>query len=105
MNSIGKNIRQYRIEKKMRQEDLAEKTDLSPNYVGMIERGEKIPSLETLIAILNVLEVSADMVLCDVLTKGYSVKSSIFGDKISKLSKEDQEMVYDIVDTIISHKL
>ena len=91
MNSIGKYIRQYRIEKKMRQEDLAEKTDLSPNYVGMIERGEKIPSLETLI--------------CDVLTKGYSVKSSIFGDKISKLSKEDQEMVYDIVDTIISHKL
>ena len=101
MNSIGKYIRQYRIEKKMRQEDLAERTDLSPNYVGMIERGEKIPSLETLIAILNVLEVS----LCDVLTKGYSVKSSIFGDKISKLSKEDQEMVYDIVDTIISHKL
>ena len=99
MNSIGKYIRQYRIEKKMRQEDL------SPNYVGMIERGEKIPSLETLITILNVLEVSADMVLCDVLTKGYSVKSSIFGDKISKLSKEDQEMVYDIVDTIISHKL
>ena len=49
MNSIGKYIRQYRIEKKMRQEDLAEKTDLSPNYVGMIERGEKIPSLETLV--------------------------------------------------------
>ena len=33
MNSIGKYIRQYRIEKKMRQEDLAEKTDLSPNYI------------------------------------------------------------------------
>ena len=104
MNSIGKYIRQYRTEKKMRQEDLAEKTDLSPNYIGMIERGEKIPSLESLIVLLNALEVSADMVLCEVLTTGYLVKNSIFGDKISKLSKADQEMVYDIIDTIISHK-
>ena len=47
--SIGRNIRKYRKEKKMRQEDLAKKTGLSINYIGMIERGEKIPSLETLI--------------------------------------------------------
>ena len=45
MDSIGKYIRQYRTERKMRQEDLAEKANISPNYIGMIERGEKILSL------------------------------------------------------------
>ena len=36
LESIGKNIRSCRIEKKLRQEDLAEKTFLSPNYIGAI---------------------------------------------------------------------
>ena len=53
--------------KKLRQEDLAEKAGLTANYIGMVERGEKIPSLETFIKILNALGVSADMVLSDVL--------------------------------------
>ena len=48
-DSIGKNIRKFRLERNMRQEDLAEMTNLSANYIGMVERGEKIPSLETFI--------------------------------------------------------
>lgn len=73
LDTIGKNIRKFREIKKLRQEDLAEKTDLTTNYIGMIERGEKIPSLETFINILNSLGVSADMVLSDVLDNGYKV--------------------------------
>ena len=57
LESIGRNIRKYRLMKKLRQEDLAEKADLSINYIGAIERGEKIPSLETLIVIINALGV------------------------------------------------
>ena len=34
LESIGKNIRKYRLMKKLRQEDLAEKAGLSINYVG-----------------------------------------------------------------------
>ena len=76
LDTIGKNIRKFREIKKLRQEDLAEKTDLTTNYIGLIERGEKIPSLETFINILNSLGVSADMVLSDVLDNGYKVKDS-----------------------------
>ena len=47
LESVGKNIRKYRLMRKLRQEDLAEKADLSINYVGAIERGEKTPSLES----------------------------------------------------------
>ena len=53
--------------------------------------------------ILNALEVSADMVLCDVLKTGYNVKSSVFSEKISALPKNEQERIYNVVDTLIRH--
>lgn len=100
---MGKNIRKYRLEKNFRQEDLAEKTGLSANYIGMLERGEKTPSLETFITILNTLEVSADMVLADVLSTGYIIKNSMLNEKLSKLSDEDREKIYEVIDTLIKH--
>ena len=53
--------------------------------------------------ILNALEISADMVLCDVLKTGYNIKSSLFSEKISMLPKNEQERIYDVVDTLIRH--
>ncbi len=105
MNSrmIGKRIRFYRESRKWTQEEFAEKVGLSLTYVGMVERGDKIPKLETFIRIANVLQVSADMLLADVLSTGYSVKSSEMTDKIEKLSQEDRERIYDVVETMIQH--
>lgn len=102
-DSIGRNIRKYRIEKKMRQEDLAEKTGLSANYIGMVERGEKIPALETFIFIVNTLGVTSDAVLCDVLDNGYTVKNSILNDKLQGLSEAEREKIYEVIDTLIKH--
>jgi len=99
--TIGKNIRKYRLMKKLRQEDLAEKAGLTANYIGMVERGEKIPSLETFIKILNTLGVSADMVLSDVLDNGYTVKNSMLNEKLEKLAPEDRNRIYEVIDTMI----
>ena len=96
--SIGKNLRQCRLAKKMRQEDLAEKTNLSPNYIGMLERGEKLPALDTFIDILNALDASADVVLADVLNARYDIKTSLISEKVQKLSSKEQKTVLDIVD-------
>ncbi len=102
--SIGRNIRKYRIEKNMRQGDLAEKTGLSTNYIGMIERGEKNPSLETLIEIMNVLRVSADMVLYGKMEIGYTIKTSLLEEKMATLSERDRERIYDVVETMVQFK-
>lgn len=99
--AIGKNIRKYRIMRKLRQEDLAEKTGLTPNYIGMVERDEKTPSLETFIKILNALNVSADMVLSDVLNVGYVVKNSMLNEKLEKLTPNDRNRIYEVLDTLI----
>lgn len=103
LDTIGKNIRKFREIKKLRQKDLAEKTDLTTNYIGMIERGEKIPSLETFINILNSLGVSADMVLSDVLDNGYTVKDSLLNEKLEKLVPEDRNRIYEVIDTMMKH--
>ena len=69
----------------------------------MVERGEKVPSLETFLKIANVLEVSADLLLVDVLEKGYVVKNSLIAEKLEKLSVQDRDKIYDVIETMIKH--
>ena len=108
--SIGKRIRKYREAKGWRQEDFAERIGLSVTYTGMIERGEKVPKLETFITIANVLEVSADLLLAevsadlllaDVLSTGYNVKSSEMTEEISSLSPSERDRIYSVVNAMI----
>ena len=85
----------------LRQQDLAEMIDVSVNYVGMIERGEKLPALETLIEIINALGVSADMILADVVETGYKTKESLLGEKLERLPRRERERIYAVVETMI----
>lgn len=101
--SIGKQIRDYRLKKNLRQEDLAEKVNVSPNYIGMIERDEKIPALDTFVDILNVLDASADIVLSSVLKNGYKTKNSVLDEKLSKLTETERNKIYDVIDTLLKN--
>jgi len=56
--TIGKRIRQERRRLKLTQEELAERADISANFLGHIERGTKRPTLNTLTKIADVLQVS-----------------------------------------------
>ena len=101
--SIGKQIRDYRLKKNLRQEDLAEKVNVSPNYIGMMERDEKIPALDTFVDILNVLDASADIVLSNVLKNGYKTKNSVLDEKLSKLTEAERNKIYNVIDTLIKN--
>ncbi len=101
--SIGQKIRFYRKTAGLRQEALAETAGISTNYLGMIERGEKIPSLETFLAIANALSVSADLLLADVLKNGYEIKVSLLSEKLKTLSDGDREKIYAAIDAIVEH--
>ena len=103
LESIGKHISEFRHLRKLRQEDLAEITGLSTNYIGAVERGEKIPSLETFIDILNALSVSADMVLSDVLQEGYQVKATKLSDQMKDLPVKDQKRIFDVIEVLLKH--
>lgn len=55
--------------------------------------------MESLIAIINALGVSADMILADVLDNVYVVKDSLLAHKLDILSAEDRSQIYDVIDT------
>lgn len=77
--SIGLRIKHYRSQvKHYSQEELAEKTQMSRSFLAQIENNSRIPSLETLIAIANALEVSANDLLVDnLINTGASIDSNI----------------------------
>jgi len=53
---IGDSIRHYRKKARLTQEKLAEQSNLNPKYLGEIERGEKIISIEALLRISKALK-------------------------------------------------
>ena len=56
---IGVKLRKARLEKKITQEQLAALADVGVTHISHIETGNTIPSMKTLIAIVNALERSA----------------------------------------------
>ena len=55
--TLGETIRDERIKRGFSQEDLAEKSNLTRNYIGQIERAEKRIHLETLAKIALALRL------------------------------------------------
>jgi len=64
---LGERIRAERIKNHITQEALAEKCDISKNFVSLIENGRNM-SLETIIKIANVFGVTVDYLLTDIVT-------------------------------------
>ena len=101
--SIGANIKKYRTEKGIKQNELAEKTGVSANYIGILERGDKAPSLAMLVDIANTLGVTADMLLHGVLNDNYKIKGSLLLDRINALPKKEQDRIFAVVEALIEH--
>jgi len=66
LKTFGRSIRSYRKQRGMSQEDLAEKSGLSRNYISDIERGVRNPSLLALIGITRALRMALRDLLVDV---------------------------------------
>lgn len=60
---IGEKVKKKRIERKMTQENLAEKSGLSVGYISNIETAKKKVSLNTILKICNALDTSLNSLL------------------------------------------
>ena len=94
--SVGERIKKYRQERELTQERLAELCDRSTNFISIIERGKKRPSLDTFAKIANALNVSADMLLKDELE--YCSCGTLLAAEIQSLSKEGRRFVHDVAE-------
>ena len=94
---IGSRLKQARTEKHLTQAQLAEMIDRSTAYIGLIERGKRIPGLETFMDVLEALGVTADYILCDAVSYGYRVRLEEYAERIDKLSKKEKEKLAKII--------
>lgn len=85
VKAVGQRIKTARERKNMTQEDLAALIDISPAHISVIERGTKIPRIDTFAAIANALGVSADELLVDVVDHASSGVASELSAAIEDL--------------------
>ena len=58
LSILGKNIKKYREQKGLSQSNLAEKVELSYEYICRVEKGQKSISLRKLFAIVDALDIN-----------------------------------------------
>ena len=97
----GQRIKTAREKKNMTQEDLAALVDISPTHVSVIERGSKIPRLDTFVAIANVLEVSADSLLVDVVDHATKSVASELSAAIEDLPHDEKMRILKAVSALV----
>ena len=94
--NLGNRIKQMRIAKGLTQERMAERIGKSIGLIGQIERSETMPSVETLLDIINALDSSADAVLCDFISSGNQVLREILSE-VGAFMPDQQEYILDLV--------
>ena len=55
---FGEHLKKQRLSKNLTQVGLAYKGNFNRNYIGMLERGERNPSLKNLVKLANSLDIS-----------------------------------------------
>ena len=99
--SCGKKLKTYRARRGWSLERCAEQIGISTRYLADIERGDKVPTLETFVLILNTLAASADDVLQDSLVVGYQVKSNELLKMLDSLDVARRKQTLDIFKSVI----
>ncbi len=88
---FSENMYKYRKEKNLTQEKLADLLQLDNSYISLLERGSRIPSLQTLDHIANFFGIKAD----DLITEN---------PEKNRLSLKQKELIYMLEDAD-SHKI
>ena len=101
---IGKRIKQCREKLGLTQEQFAEKTGFSTNYISTLERGASFPRCDKLIILLNALEVPADAIFCDVLTHTNEYKATQLAEELHSVSPEAQKRILQMVELMIQQE-
>ena len=100
--SMGKKLRSYRARCGWSLNECAERIGISTRYLADIERGDKVPKLETFLQILNTLSASADDVLQDSLAVGYAPRSNELLRRLDAMDATGRKQALDIFDSVLS---
>ena len=100
---FGSWLRETRTQKGYTLQSLAQKVGTGAVYLGEIERGLKMPSLNSFIKIAEALDVSADYLLRNELTSGSEYIYNDITEKLRNLTPKQRKTAADILDAYIKN--
>ena len=97
--AVGQRIRNYRTQKGLSQEKLAELSGCHPTYIGQLERGEKNATLESIERITAALGITLSKLFEKLGGQEDDTKDIPLAcyEFLSAKSKEEQEQLYKIL--------
>ena len=101
--ALGQRIRQVRKRRGYTQRELAQIADVGGAYLGEVERGTKMPSLNIFIKLVEALAVSADYILRDELTSGKEYICDEITQKLKSLTPKQRKTAVDILDAYLQN--
>ena len=94
---LGKRILGLRQEAGLTQEALAEKLDLHGSYVGLLERGVKSPSLDTLSRVAAFFDLQLDELVSTDPDKSEDLEFKRIARALRRVPKKDLKRIYSVL--------
>ena len=97
---IGKRIKEHRQRRNLTQEMLAELIEMSPGYISMVETGRKKASLDTLLSVSKVLNITLNELLTGNQIPLDTDYNSEIGELMSGCNQHERRMMFEIMRTV-----
>ena len=101
---IGQRIRNYRTQKGLSQEKLAELAGCHPTYIGQLERGEKNATLESVEKIASAMDISLSELFDKLGKSGSNNIAAKCYDLVASKNEAEQMQLYKMLQEMDKYK-
>ena len=101
---IGIKLQQARRNKGYTQEYVAEQIDKSVDILRSIENGRSVGSVETLLNICNVLEITLDYIFADLLNKKGEILDNKLYEDFQELDLKEKGLINTMIEYMKKNK-
>ena len=101
---IGQRIRNYRTQKRLSQEKLAELAGCHPTYIGQLERGEKNATLESVEKIASAMDISLSELFDKLGKSGSNNIAAKCYDLVASKNEAEQKQLYKMLQEMDKYK-
>lgn len=98
---LGNKLYEIRNKRKLTREQLAEKSNVSANYIYEIEAGHRVPGTFILVDICNALDITPSQLLDDFLFNKMNSIIEINSNQFNELSLKDQLFIKNMLHYMI----
>lgn len=98
---VGRRFKECRERAGLTQAELAGKVGCTEQYISVIECGVNFPAYNRLVRILNILGVSDDAVLRDVLNRAAEQRASELSEMVAALPARDKREIFEVVELLV----